>query len=357
METVVLSRPEFGFTPSNPGRATYPVQMLALELLTGTVHHDFPTALLDLQFRAREEFGRSELYQRWMAKVRRVQGAGGRLAVDTPEDALGERETLCAHLVLDPGRFEVVLIPDSCKSKEWAGVEPHLRQQAALYGLYELLAASEVFFWHNEITIGAQAMTLPDHVFGREGFQTPFMWWTFGNALEFEGVSSPVDGLLIIGFVDRVGLFYFFGASKTTDRVMQWELHEIFYGEKITELHAHAWVLKLVAFLNSKYVSATSTKIERGLRRRIEKSTEKKIEAPRVRVIQLRTKTAKPGDPEVTVAPAGSGPDWAGRWWVRGHIRAQWCPSTKTHKVIWIAPHLKGPEEKPILGRLYNVAR
>ena len=50
--------------------------------------------------------------------------------------------------------------------------------------------------------------------------------------------------------------------------------------------------------------------------------------------------------------------DWRHHWWVSGHYRAQWMPSTQSHKVMWIAPYLKGALDKPLLDRrVYVVDR
>jgi hypothetical protein len=43
----------------------------------------------------------------------------------------------------------------------------------------------------------------------------------------------------------------------------------------------------------------------------------------------------------------GEGPDWQYRWITRGHWRNQWYPSLGEHRQIWIAPYVKGPEDKP----------
>jgi hypothetical protein len=42
---------------------------------------------------------------------------------------------------------------------------------------------------------------------------------------------------------------------------------------------------------------------------------------------------------------------------VNGHVRAQWYPSEQAHRLIWIAPYLKGPEDAPMLTHAYKVAR
>lgn len=35
------------------------------------------------------------------------------------------------------------------------------------------------------------------------------------------------------------------------------------------------------------------------------------------------------------------------RWLVRGHWRSQWFPKRQVHRPVWIAPHIKGPDDKP----------
>lgn len=36
------------------------------------------------------------------------------------------------------------------------------------------------------------------------------------------------------------------------------------------------------------------------------------------------------------------------RWMVRGHWRQQWYATRQVHRPIWIAPHIKGPEDQPL---------
>jgi hypothetical protein len=41
--------------------------------------------------------------------------------------------------------------------------------------------------------------------------------------------------------------------------------------------------------------------------------------------------------------------DWAKRWVVSGHWRRQWYATLQTHRLIWIAPFVKGPDDKPLV--------
>jgi hypothetical protein len=73
-----------------------------------------------------------------------------------------------------------------------------------------------------------------------------------------------------------------------------------------------------------------------------------------VLVVKLR----RPANPK-----HGSGEsdvDWAQRWIVGGHWRNQWYPSVEEHRQIWIAPHVKGPDDKPLVlhsDRVYEFVR
>lgn len=57
---------------------------------------------------------------------------------------------------------------------------------------------------------------------------------------------------------------------------------------------------------------------------------------------------------------AGRDTQWSSRWWVAGHWRQQPCGEGRINRrPTWIAPYVKGPEDKPISAkkRLFVVAR
>lgn len=73
---------------------------------------------------------------------------------------------------------------------------------------------------------------------------------------------------------------------------------------------------------------------------------------PDVSVVDLR----RPVGAAVT---GGSSRDWSHRWLVGGHWRNQWLASTKTHRLTWINPYVKGPTDKPFVPkeRVYRLVR
>lgn len=65
---------------------------------------------------------------------------------------------------------------------------------------------------------------------------------------------------------------------------------------------------------------------------------------PDVTIIELRRPMSTPHQDSI-VQPV----EWSHRWIVDGHWRNQWHPSTGAHVPTWIAPHVKGPEDKPLV--------
>lgn len=66
---------------------------------------------------------------------------------------------------------------------------------------------------------------------------------------------------------------------------------------------------------------------------------------PTVTVVELRRPVhSQPG----TETPAVD-VDWSHRWIVDGHWRNQYHPSSGEHVPTWIAPYVKGPDDKPLV--------
>ncbi len=91
----------------------------------------------------------------------------------------------------------------------------------------------------------------------------------------------------------------------------------------------------------------------RAVRRRAEK--ERTVIPSEFVVIELR----KPIHAEEATPREGSPTEWSRRWIVDGHWRNQYHPSDASHVPTWIAPHIKGPDDKPLVAkeRLYKWVR
>lgn len=95
-------------------------------------------------------------------------------------------------------------------------------------------------------------------------------------------------------------------------------------------------------FVQQKILVALPVPVDRPTRRRAEKAGQ--VVQP-VRVVELRKR-------ERLDAPARDGQgdpvEWSCRWMVRGHWRQQLYPSENQHHPLWIAPYVKGPDNKPV---------
>lgn len=79
----------------------------------------------------------------------------------------------------------------------------------------------------------------------------------------------------------------------------------------------------------------------RAARRRAQRAG---LDLHSVHVLHLRRSERDPGAPQDDPASR----EYTCRWMVRGHWRQQWYPSRGVHRPIWINPHVKGPDDKPL---------
>lgn len=114
------------------------------------------------------------------------------------------------------------------------------------------------------------------------------------------------------------------------------------------------WWTQIQGFLrlSMQYVSTRERRddLPRSTRRRMKRE---QWEPRGVVVVRLRRPKHKPSGAPREV-------DWKERWIVGDHWRDQWYPSLNAHRQIWIAPYVKGPEDKPLAirkGRVFEVVR
>jgi len=197
---------------------------------------------------------------------------------------------------------------------------------------------------------------LPRHTVSRTCLQYPISWHTFESSPSSDGnvngVQAPMLDAMLLFDAAGTGIgAVSFGASETTRDPFVWFHGTIPYGASYPlDEDGASNVLKMLAFLNSKFVITPIELLSRPTRRAMERRGD--IPAPNVSVVRLRAAETYAYD------ETGAGSvDWAHRWMVRGHYRAQWYPSEAAHHVVWIAPYLKGPEDKPLLTHVYAVVR
>lgn len=92
-----------------------------------------------------------------------------------------------------------------------------------------------------------------------------------------------------------------------------------------------------------KIAAPRETLADRAVRRRTQRFMPDRP-VPLIRVVTLRRyREPREGD-----EPVGSSRTYSHQWIVNGFWRNHWYPSENRHKPLWIAPHVKGPKDKPL---------
>ena len=107
----------------------------------------------------------------------------------------------------------------------------------------------------------------------------------------------------------------------------------------------------LMQFASQSLIQTSAGILPRHERRR--RLREGDEEPPETTVVSLRRVAHRHAGGEPAVV------DWSHRWFVNGHWRYQYYPSTRDHRQVWISPYIKGPEDKPLVvkQKIYRVVR
>lgn len=174
------------------------------------------------------------------------------------------------------------------------------------------------------------------------------------KGVEFDHISAiafmVIDhGLVIQHFLDTRKLG---GSQLFPGPVLDWAWGDDashHQGEDLTRedvmVRQHALargvLLAFFAFVGQR-IFTTSQKLISN--RQARKRAEKKLQhIPLVHVVELRRREYQQRD-ESHDTPV----EWSCQWLVRGHWRQQFFPSTGEHRPLWISPHIKGPNDKPL---------
>lgn len=274
-----------------------------------------------------------------------------------PWQAQGERLYAAAMATFDDTLF---------KTATEETHDPHL--SASTVGA---LLFAQVYLWTEEVRLIAHNTPLPRHTVGRSLLPYPSMFWSYETALPMTDAESGDEvgernWLLLFESRDKRGQK---GISLISDmmdaekKTMKFSLGSLLYGSIYPDDMPYPGVahnvLSALAFLNTPLVTDTRVPLDRSTRREYAKVARKNnLPIPEWKTLETSVvKLRHPVARAMSNGQEGDGIDWQHRWWVSGHFRAQWYPSTKGHKLIWIQPHIKGPEDKPILQKTYHVVQ
>lgn len=289
------------------------------------------------------------LAQRYAARCLTARTHESGNAVYTAADVLGERLLRCANALVAFSRGHL-----KCN------LSPHLSQQEREDGLTRLMCRAILappYLWADEVVDAIADTDVPEHVFTRSALGgVGAMWWTYETARNIGTEDEPVDVdcLLLVDYGESLGEWMIGGVGdepfvegrlfKYDTLVHATSLHDPPTGEP-------AGTSAALSFLNSPFIPRDTRRLLRQERRSVQRSG-----APDVGEIATFIVLRRPrSDGEI-------GSDIADRryvhqWIVSGHFRNQWYPSEEAHRLIWIAPHIKGPDGAPMIEHAFKVAR
>lgn len=302
------------------------------------------------------EMLRDPLAQRFLLRAQ----ATGENKIHTADDVLGERISRLAALILTEHERPGHVILRKAKTTP---VE-------TLKLLANVGLAATPYLWTEEVRAGLAGLEIPRHVLSPRVLPQPASWHTFetgiglGGTLEWNGrnfAGSTADAVLVIDRGTGMEVLQF-GAMEDTETgeavpaVLGGTLR---YGAVYPDDFEGDWrnlatgVLMMFAFLASPFIPKQQMRASRAARREAKRNGFPERPEDLVTFIVLRR-------PEKRRHPSDESPnqtEWKHRWLVSGHLRAQWYPSEQAHRLIWIAPYLKGPEDAPMLQHAFRVAQ
>jgi hypothetical protein len=264
-------------------------------------------------------------------------------ALDRSFDRYEERGIETARDLMWDLALYAALLLSGRHPQDWLR-EPRMRLSAA----WAVLSAVPVL-WPDELLQAALALELPPHVVAEDVLPYPGMYWCFqrprGNDAEFAAfLVEAVDGAAeVIGLSGVRGN----GGIELTLRL------RVPFGRRwpddFEDPGSAATILKLLAFMNSRFTVDEAERLSRADRKLIDPEHA-------VHVVRLRSPEPS-GGPSSASAGEARGSRYSHRFIVRGHYRAQWYSSIQAHRVRWIAPFLKGPPDAPLLQPAVRVQR
>jgi hypothetical protein len=243
-------------------------------------------------------------------------------------------------------------------------VGDEVSEKAMRVMIFKMMDRAVPYLWKNEIRLAAtRQRRLPRHQIAKNLMPVPIAWWTWETDIVTPERNMSCVSMLLCDFGVGFLLLQFFRSDSEVVAPEDQRAsingafipHSVVFPDDIpTPIMANVidCVLKMLAFIRSPFLCVEERKTSRPLRRELKRTQQDPL--PEVRFVDLRRVQQQPEDRGDT---EGSGRDWRWRWLVSGHFRAQWHPSTQTHEIMWIAPYMKGPEDKPIKPRMFRVMR
>ena len=202
-----------------------------------------------------------------------------------------------------------------------------------------MLWSADTYLWEAGVWLAAATKRVPAGVSARDINPGPRgAYWTFSTALRTVDSSTDfeVDAFLLWRRGECLWTVAF--GSSAHDKLAMGGIVMMARDDE-TLLPSLSQVAIADAFLRSEALVASGTPLPRPVRRAAKKM---KASVPEVKTVTLRRARCSEDD------ELSGSVEYTCRWLVNGHLRNQWYPSEDRHHLIYIAPHIKGPEDAPL---------
>lgn len=162
-----------------------------------------------------------------------------------------------------------------------------------------------------------------------------------GRQLETNWILvKPLDAELVV----------LYDVVDTTSQLTEVVHLKVPYGDTVEDDSLH--LFRMLAFMQSSYVGQQRRYASRPVLRR--SNNHELVAKATIKVELLRR--VRPSNTYTEGEHRDVAHDY--QWWVRGHYRNQACgPNYSERRLMYIHPHLAGPDDKPILQKVYKVVR
>jgi hypothetical protein len=221
---------------------------------------------------------------------------------------------------------------------------------------------AHTYLWKFDIIQMAADYPIPDHVVADSVMPFDAMYFSFEDAVDAlndQGDKIGItDWFLLLRGPRGVNIYWNLENDNRADGAIDSRGPQIGSGTvAYGPFHSDGsqsfgdMAIAMLAFLASDYVGKEQRRLPRQMRRH-DLAAHSVLRDTLVHVVTLRQAVRE----AVTRDGPGRSLDEI-RWWVRGHLRAQWYPSESAHHLVWIAPYLKGPEDAPLRPHVRHVIR
>jgi len=241
------------------------------------------------------------------------------------------------------------------------------------------LAAADPYFWGSEMCelLESVSATMPRWTLRREALPTDFGFCWFARPLTMPGYPSLLmattwglwrpsereaslrENMIVGAYMSRPDgqpgilpmLTFAWHPGDSLD-VDDLALGPATAMQDRANRRVFQYIAAMFALIEQRILVTSVERPDRATRRRAARAGATK--EPLIHVVHLR-RASHEGHAD-DVAPV----EWSCRWIVRGHWRQQFYRSTGEYKPIFILPHIKGPESKPLrtpAERVFAVVR